>query len=406
MKRSEKGYGTGQPKRAKRKRPKNKPKRPLSAYNYFFKEERARILRIALKQGSDDENVPSSNDYVDDETIAKLQTEDGKISFEEMGRLVGVRWKNISPDRLEMYKGFAAEDATRYKTEMANYTTQEEARTHKERQAMQQKQEEEEAEKAIEYKPYPNFAPHQAPSHHLGNPNDPHHEHGYGGAYPGANPGYYPHPANEPYPGYHPNVPDQDQIYGRHQHAHASRVPESEPPYPVMENGHPYTPYGYNAYPYAPGGGNSSAGPPLGNSERYGGWDPRNPGAPETGHYSFPPRSYMAAEHGNNDAYPQDRGLRNDGGNPKHAMKDDFFGERSSIDHDAAHHHRQLSEPKKGERGLPQSHQDRQATTGSSEKEMFQPNLDPSYDQRRNTYLHDGHLPQRENMGGQGEWVG
>merc|ERR1712161_132520 len=133
-------------------------------------------------------------------------------------------------------------------------------------------------------------------------------------------------------------------------------------------------------------GGNSSAGPPLGNSERYGGWDPRNPGAPETGHYSFPPRSYMAAEHGNNDAYPQDRGLRNDGGNPKHAMKDDFFGERSSIDHDAVHHHRQLSEPKKGERGLPQSHQDRQATTGSSEKEMFQPNLDPSYDQRRNTY--------------------
>merc|ERR1711957_1147845 len=60
---------------------------------------------------------------------------------------------------------------------------------------------------------------------------------------------------------------------------------------------------------------------PLGNSERYGGWDPRNPGAPETGHYSFPPRSYMAAEHGNNDAYPQDRGLRNDGGNPKHAVK-------------------------------------------------------------------------------------
>lgn len=116
-------------KRPTKKKPKDKPKRPLSAYNYFFKEEREKILRVVLAEDPTKvENPPESEDYLSEETIGRLKKEGGKVSFEEMGKLIGQRWKNIDPDRLAKYSEMASEDTERYKKEMQSYNGRQEAK--------------------------------------------------------------------------------------------------------------------------------------------------------------------------------------------------------------------------------------------------------------------------------------
>lgn len=114
-------------KRPSKKKPKDKPKRPLSAYNFFFKEEREKILKVVLAEDPDKvENDPESDDYLDEVALNKLRKEGGKVSFEEMGKLIGQRWKNIDADRLTRFSELAAEDTERYKKEMADYNGRQE----------------------------------------------------------------------------------------------------------------------------------------------------------------------------------------------------------------------------------------------------------------------------------------
>jgi hypothetical protein len=120
-------------KRPTRKKPKDKPKRPLSAYNFFFKEEREKILKVVL--GGDDPKVsaelnsdPDSEEFISPDMMERLKKDGGKVSFEEMGKLIGQRWKNIDPDRLSKYAEMAGEDTERYKKEMQSYNGRQEAK--------------------------------------------------------------------------------------------------------------------------------------------------------------------------------------------------------------------------------------------------------------------------------------
>lgn len=134
---------TATKKKTYKKRPKDKPKRPLSAYNFFFKEERARILGGANKDN--DNSNDKSNSSEKDTTANEMDSEEsagddnkesdgkaaaprkgrsrphGKISFEDLGRLISQRWQELNPDEVEYYKKKSDEDRKRYQQEMDGY---------------------------------------------------------------------------------------------------------------------------------------------------------------------------------------------------------------------------------------------------------------------------------------------
>ena len=119
-----------------RKKSKDKPKRPLSAYNIFFKEERSRILD---KKNAKAAAAAAKN--CDDSSTTKSSSKSGKakVGFENLAKMIGQRWQNLTSDQVEYYKKEADKDMVRYKKEMEIYSE-------KQKNKAQQKEEEEEDE--------------------------------------------------------------------------------------------------------------------------------------------------------------------------------------------------------------------------------------------------------------------
>ena len=82
-------------------KPTDKPKRSLSAYNYFFQAQRQEILQT----------MPTRAE-------GKPRRSHGKIGFADLARLIAGRWKSISREKRAFYEGLAAEDKARYVKEM------------------------------------------------------------------------------------------------------------------------------------------------------------------------------------------------------------------------------------------------------------------------------------------------
>ena len=120
---------------SRRKKPKDMPKRPLSAYNLFFKDERERIVnsKDEDKSKQDDADTRSADDDTEKTSSSSLspsrskasgrssRVPHGKIGFANLAKIVGARWKELTTDRLEYYQSLAEEDMERYKKEMQEY---------------------------------------------------------------------------------------------------------------------------------------------------------------------------------------------------------------------------------------------------------------------------------------------
>lgn len=115
-------------KKARPKKPKNKPKRPLSAYNIFFRDERANIL-AGIPDKDDEEDEDQNDDHDDGLDGPKKKSSGkkrkrpphGKIGFESLAKIVGQRWKELKPEELAKYKKLADVDMVRYRAEMESY---------------------------------------------------------------------------------------------------------------------------------------------------------------------------------------------------------------------------------------------------------------------------------------------
>lgn len=121
-------------KKTRPKKPKNKPKRPLSAYNIFFRDERANILAgIPDKDEDDNDNDDNEDDDNNEDGDAvdgskkktsgkkRKRPPHGKIGFESLAKIVGQRWKELKPEELAKYKKLADVDMVRYRSEMESY---------------------------------------------------------------------------------------------------------------------------------------------------------------------------------------------------------------------------------------------------------------------------------------------
>lgn len=117
-----------------KRKDKDKPKRPLSAYNFFFKEERAKINAIAHNEEGSAE-LKEKDPELADEILSKLRKEDGKVSFEEMGKVIGRRWKVASQERKEYCNELAGRDTERYKEAVEKYNQKKEELREKNKRA-------------------------------------------------------------------------------------------------------------------------------------------------------------------------------------------------------------------------------------------------------------------------------
>jgi len=113
-----------------KRKEKDKPKRPLSTYNFFFKEQRQKIIKAMYCL--DESNRKKIDPNLTPDLVKKLKRDNGNVSFEEIGKIIGSRWRAArgSPARVSHYAELAKADAERYAKDMEMHNQRKEQMSH------------------------------------------------------------------------------------------------------------------------------------------------------------------------------------------------------------------------------------------------------------------------------------
>ena len=104
---------TPEPMKKKRRKDANLPKRPLSAYNLFFCDQRQTMLQA---MNDTPEAAQQSNTTISSETVARRphRKTHGKISFQDLAKAIGQKWHELDPVTRSLYEQRAQVEKDRY----------------------------------------------------------------------------------------------------------------------------------------------------------------------------------------------------------------------------------------------------------------------------------------------------